>query len=260
MKKPEASLILSLLDYTTLQGTDTHSTVEQHIRILRRLAETHPDLPLPKAVCVFPVFVPYVREGLKGLPVKIATVAGDFPLGQLPAALKLEQVRYAVDQGADEVDFVASRRLILEGRNELFLEEIQQARDMCRHRTLKVILETGELKDVVLIKRAANLAIRAGADFLKTSTGRAQIHATPESVKALSEVVRDHFLATGRKVGLKPSGGIRTLADAQNLVAIVRDTCGRDWLQPDLLRLGASALLKALLPEHSPLHSGTETY
>lgn len=217
-------------------------------------------MPWPAAVCVFPVFIPTAKKLLEKTPVKVATVAGDFPLGQLPAPLKLEQVRYALDQGADEVDFVTSRRLILEGRSEEFAEDIRQAADMCRRIPFKVILETGEIQDIVLIKRAANLAIRAGADFLKTSTGRASVNATPESVQALCEVARDHFLATGRKVGIKPAGGIRTLQQAQNLATIVLKTCGKDWLQPALFRIGASALLEVLINETTTPSAETETY
>lgn len=259
VKSPDAFQLLSCLDYTTLQGTDTQTTVETHCRRIINLKEENPQLPWPAAVCVLPVFIPTAKKWLENTPVRVATVAGDFPLGQLPPPLKLEQVRYAVDQGADEVDFVVSRRLIFEGRFEEFAEDIRQAADMCRRITFKVILETGEIQDVVLIKRAANLAIKAGADFLKTSTGRASVNATPESVQALSEVVRDHFLATGRKVGIKPAGGIRTLSQAQNLAGIILKTCGKDWLQPAFFRIGASALLDSLIDNDKASSAETQT-
>lgn len=260
VKKPEASELLSFLDYTTLQGTDTRASVEKHCRQLLDIKEKYPHIPWPASVCILPVFISSARKILENTPVKVATVAGDFPLGQLPPALKLEQVRYALDEGADEIDFVTTRRLILEGRFEEFAEDIQQAADMCRHLIFKVILETGEIQDLVLVKRAANLAIKAGANFLKTSTGRAAVNATPESVHTLSEVVRDHFLATGRKVGIKPAGGIRTLQDAQNLAMVVSKVCGKDWLQPSLFRLGASALLEVLIAEKNEAASRAGTY
>lgn len=260
VKTPEARQLLSCLDYTSLQGTDTQSSVEAHCRRILQLKEENPHLPWPAAVCIFPVFIPVAKKLLDKIPVKVATVAGDFPLGQLPSHLKLEQVRYALDEGADEVDFVVSRRLILENRFEEFADEIRLAADMCRRITFKVILETGEIPDIVLLKRAANLAIRAGADFLKTSTGRATVNATSESVQALCEVARDHFLATGRKVGIKPAGGIRTLQQARNLAGIVVKTCGKDWLQPAFFRLGASALLEALIDENRASDTGPETY
>lgn len=260
VKFPEARHLLSCLDYTSLQGTDTHATVEAHCRKILHLKEENPHLPWPAAVCIFPVFIPTAKRLLQKTPVKVATVAGDFPFGQLPSHLKLEQVRYALDEGADEVDFVVSRRLIREGRFEEFADEIRLAADMCRRITFKVILETGEIPDLVLLKRAANLAIRAGASFLKTSTGKASVNATPESVQALCEVIRDHFLATGRKVGIKPAGGIRTLQQARDLAGIVLKTCGKDWLQPPLFRLGASALLEALIEKNSYTDTETGTY
>lgn len=248
MKPTEAAFLVSILDYTTLQGTDTEDSVRRHCYRIVELKSRHPERTLPAAVCVFPVFVPIAREILKGSGVRVATVAGNFPAGQLPLSLKMKEVEYALEQGAEEIDFVSSRRFILENRYEEFGEEICAAAKLCGPLPLKVILETGELSDEVLIKRAANLAIKAGATFLKTSTGRATVNATPETLKALCETVRDHFLATGRKIGLKPAGGIRTPDQALSLVKIVESICGKDWLNPRLLRIGASTLLEALLP------------
>jgi len=251
VKKPDAAELISFIDLTTLQGDDNYRSVETLCRKLTDLRDKFPEIRLPATLCVLPVFVGLVRKWFHEfhLDVKVATVAGDFPLGQLPKFLKMEQVRYALDEGADEIDFTVSRRLLLEGNFGEYSDEISLASEMCRHKTLKIILETGELRDEVLIKKAANLAVKSGAHFLKTSTGKSTVHATPTAVRILCEVARDYFLSTGKKIGIKPSGGIRTFEDAQNFALIAAQICGKDWLQPAYFRIGTSSLLDNLIPK-----------
>jgi deoxyribose-phosphate aldolase len=196
---------------------------------------------------VYPNLVGVAKEALRGSGVKVASVATAFPSGLFPLALKLEDVRQAVDVGADEIDIVIDRGAMLAGEHAKVFDEIAAAREACGPACLKVILETGELGSYDVVRKASDLAIAAGADFIKTSTGKISPAATPAVALVMLEAIRDHFHATGRKVGLKAAGGIRTAKQCLHYLVLVKETLGDAWLTPDLFRLGASSLLDDVL-------------
>lgn len=237
--------IVPLLDLTSLQATDTAAVVEA---LVARAITPAPGVPACAAVCVYPSFVPVARRALGGSGVKLASVAGAFPHGQAPLSLRLAEVRWCVEQGADEIDTVIPRGLVLAGEDAAVVDDLAAQKAAAGPAKLKVILETGELPDAATIRRAADLAIAAGADTVKTSTGKVQPAATFAGARPMLEAIRD-AAARGRVVGFKPAGGIRTGADARAWVALVREVLGDAWIHPDRLRLGASALLDDLVAE-----------
>jgi deoxyribose-phosphate aldolase len=184
---------------------------------------------------------------LKDTGIRVATTAGAFPSGQMPLSVKLEEIRYAVGEGADEIDIVISRGTFLENHYHIVYREIDAMRDLCRGTTLKVILETGELGSFENIAKASEIAIEAGADFIKTSTGKIQPAATETAVFVMLEVIRAYFTRTGKKIGIKPAGGISDPPKALNYYSLVRRTLGEEWLRPELFRIGASRLADRLL-------------
>jgi len=236
--------ILSLLDLTSLEGTDTG----QKIRNLCEKALSFKDkgLPYPAAVCIYPPFIRSARQVLQHSGIKIATTAASFPSGQMPISIKLEEIRYALDEGADEVDVVISRGTFLEGNHHIVYRELDAIRELTNGHTLKVILETGELGTYQNIAKASEIAIEAGADFIKTSTGKINPAATEVSVFIMLQVIKAYFLKTGKKVGIKPAGGISDPKQALNYYSLVREILGQDWLQPGLFRIGASRLADQL--------------
>ena len=238
--------IYSLLDITTLEGTDNKTSVRQFIDGIKA---TQQNLGWkPAAVCLFPVFAVQAREALAGTGIKTACVAGAFPHGQMPLHMKANEVKFALDAGADEIDYVINRGRFLEDGAEYLFEEVAHIRQVCGdHILLKIILETGELQKPELMKRAAGAAIRGGADFVKTSTGKAKESATPKSVEMLCEAVKDHFLKTGMKKGIKPAGGISGPEDAEKYIRYVTRGTGPDWIHPERLRFGSSRLAGQLL-------------
>ncbi|TAH34860.1 MAG: deoxyribose-phosphate aldolase [Planctomycetota bacterium] len=240
-------LALSMLDLTTLEGKDTPEKLRALCRKAQRPAEDLADLPHCAAVCVYPTFVALAKEELQGSRVKVASVATAFPSGQSPLAVRLAETRAAADAGADEIDMVIQRGAFLAGDYETVADEIEAVKANCGSARLKVILETGELETYDLVRRASDLAIEAGADFIKTSTGKVAPAATMGVTLVMLEAVRDHFLATGRKVGVKPAGGIRTAKQALHYLVMVKETLGDAWLTPDLFRFGASALANDLV-------------
>jgi deoxyribose-phosphate aldolase len=179
--------------------------------------------------------------------VKIASVATAFPSGLSPLPLKLDDVRRAVEFGADEIDMVIDRGAMLAGDFRKVYDEIAATKEACAHAHLKVILETGELGSYDVVRHASDLAIAAGADFIKTSTGKVQPAATPAVTLVMLEAIRDHYYATGKRIGMKPAGGVRTAKQALHYLVIVKETLGDAWLDPDLFRFGASALLNDVL-------------
>jgi deoxyribose-phosphate aldolase len=187
------------------------------------------------------------KEVLRGSTVKVASVATAFPSGQSPLPVKLDDVRRAVDLGADEIDMVIDRGAMLTGDYAKVFDEIAATKEACAHAHLKVILETGELGSYDLIRKASELGIAAGGDFIKTSTGKIQPAATPPVTLVMLEAIRDHFYATGRRIGMKPAGGVRTAKQALHYLVILKETLGDAWLTPDLFRFGASALLNDVL-------------
>lgn len=235
---------IGLVDLTTLTGTDTDDRVRD---LCARALAPGEGLPHTAAVCVFPAFVPTARRALGDGPVKLATVAGGFPHGQLPLDLRLAEVRRAVEDGADEIDMVIRRGRFLAGDWAHTHDEVAAHREAAGGACLKVILETGELGDDRAAYDAARIALAAGAPFVKTSTGKVQPAATWRSTVALALAVRDHAQATGHAAGLKPAGGLRTTSDAQAWMALVSSILGDGAIGPTRLRFGASSLLDALI-------------
>jgi deoxyribose-phosphate aldolase len=217
---------------------------------------TDPGCPPVAAVCVYPDLVATARETVSGSGVKVASVATAFPSGRASRTVKLADVRDAVEAGADEVDMVIDRGAFLSGRYLEVFEEVQAVREACGPAHLKVILETGELQTYDNVRRASWLAMMAGGHFIKTSTGKVQPAATLPVVLVMLEAVRDYRLATGRQVGVKPAGGIRTAKDAIKHLVVVNEVAGADWLDPDWFRIGASSLLNDLLMQRMRMTTG----
>ena len=199
------------------------------------------------AVCVYPSLVAVAREALDGTAVHVASVAGAFPSGQSPLAERLDEIRAAVSDGADEIDTVLNRGALLSGRLDVVHDEVAAAKDACGQAHLKTILETGELGSYEMVRRAAMIAMAAGSDVIKTSTGKLPTSATPPVALCMAEAIRDFAEATGRAVGLKLAGGIRTSTQALGYLALVSETLGTGWLTPERLRFGVSTLLNDIV-------------
>ncbi len=240
-------LAISMIDLTTLEGKDSEGKVLQLCRKALQPLPGDPTVGPVAAVCVYPNFVAAAKRALAGSTVKVASVATGFPAGQVPLAVKLDEARRAVEAGADEIDMVIDRGAFLAGELGKVYDEIAQVKAACGPAHLKVILETGELSTYDHVRRASWLAMQAGGDFIKTSTGKIQPAATPGVVLVMLEAIRDFYFATGRKIGMKPAGGVRTTKQALHLLVIVKETLGDAWLTPDLFRLGASTLTNDLL-------------
>jgi deoxyribose-phosphate aldolase len=258
-------LAVRMVDLTTLEGADTPGKVRALCAKAQRPdvlggQSADPSCPAVAAVCVYPSLVPTAASALAGSSVRVASVATAFPSGQAPLPVKLEDVAAAVAGGADEVDMVINRGAFLAGRYLEVFEEIQAVKRACvagegaAH--LKVILETGELAGYDQVRRASWLAMLAGADFIKTSTGKVQPSATLPVTLVMLEAVRDFHAATGRRIGVKPAGGIRTTKDAIRYLVLVNETAGEPWLTPDLFRFGASTLLNDLLMQRAKARTG----
>ncbi len=239
-------LAVSMTDLTTLEGADSLGKVTALCRkALRPGGAT--EAPSVAAVCVYPRLVPVAKQVLEGTSVHIASVATAFPSGQVTQPSRLVDVREAVAAGADEIDMVISRGVLLAGDEGTVPSEIRAVKKACGPANLKGIMETGELETYDLVRFASDLAIQAGADFIKTSTGKIQPAATMGVTLVMLEAIRDHWLQTGHKVGMKPAGGIRTAKEALHYLVMVKETLGDDWLTPDLFRFGASSLLDDLI-------------
>ncbi len=240
-------LALSMCDLTTLEGADSPGKVKQMCYKAAHPHESLEGVPHVAAVCVYPTLVRTAKEALKGTTIKVAAVATGFPAGQYPLNLRLDDTKYAVAEGADEIDMVISRGKFLAGEyNEVF-DEIVQTKEACGHAHLKVILETGELSTLDNVRKASDLAMHAGADFIKTSTGKVVPAATLPVTLVMLEAIRDFYYATGKKIGMKPAGGIATAKLAINYLVVLRETLGQDWMNPDLFRFGASKLANDIL-------------
>jgi deoxyribose-phosphate aldolase len=246
-------LVVRMTDLTTLEGADTPGTVRALCAKARQPDPDDPDCPPVAAVCVYPDVVPVAVQALAGSGIKVAAVATAFPSGRASLAVKVADTRDAVLAGADEIDMVIDRGAFLAGRYGLVFEEILAVREAIegaagrRSVHLKVILETGELVTYDNVRRASWLAMLAGADFIKTSTGKVSPAATPAVTLVMLEAVRDFHTATGQVVGVKPAGGIRTAKDAVRYLVLVNETAGEGWLDPDRFRFGASSLLNDVL-------------
>jgi len=236
-----------MVDLTTLEGADTPGKVRGLCAKARHPDPDDPAVPPVAAVCVYPDLVGVARAELAGGPVAVASVATAFPSGRASLAVKLADVADALNAGADEVDMVIDRGAFLAGRYAQVYEEVRAVREACGPTHLKVILETGELATLDNVSRAAWLAMLAGADFIKTSTGKVTPAATPPVALVMLAAARDFAAATGRRVGVKVAGGVRTAKDAIRYLVLVRETAGPQWLTPSHFRIGASSLLNDLL-------------
>ncbi len=257
-------LALSMVDLTTLEGADTPGKVRQLCTKAIHLHSGRKDLPMVAAVCVYPTMVRIARKALEGTPIQVAAVATAFPSGMNPLAVKLEDTRYAVAEGAHEIDMVISRGDFLRGDYGRVADEIVQVKEACGKAHLKVILETGELGTLDRVRLASDIAMQSGADFIKTSTGKIQPAATPEVVLVMLLAISDFYRKTGKKIGMKPAGGIANAKAALNLLIMVREVLGPAWLTPSLFRIGASKLpndmLMQLEKERTGVYQGPDYY
>jgi deoxyribose-phosphate aldolase len=247
---------ISMIDLTTLEGADTPGKVRGLAAKALVPDPSDPTTPRPAAVCVYGDMVATARGALGRSGVKVAAVATAFPSGRAARAIKLADVKDAVANGADEIDMVIDRGAFLAGRYLDVYDEIVAVKEACGSAHLKVILETGELVTLDNVRRASWLAMLAGGDFIKTSTGKISPAATLPVCLVMLEAVRDFRAATGRQIGVKPAGGIRTTKDAIKHLVLVNETAGADWLTPDWFRFGASSLLNDLLLQRQKLRTG----
>jgi deoxyribose-phosphate aldolase len=240
-------LAVTMMDLTTLEGKDTPGKVRAMCRKALVPLDSDASIGPCAAVCVYPNLVPIAKAALADSTVKVASVATAFPSGQSPLEVKLDDTRRAVELGADEIDMVIDRGAMLSGDYAKVFDEIAATKEACGAAHLKVILETGELGSYDVVRKASEIAIAAGGDFIKTSTGKIQPAATPAVTLVMLEAIRDHYYATGRRIGMKPAGGVRTAKQSLHYLVLVKETLGDAWLDPDLFRFGASALLNDVL-------------
>ncbi len=249
-------LALSMIDLTTLEGKDTPEKVRQLCYKAQHLHDSLPGLPNVAAVCVYPTLVAVAKRELVGSDIKVASVATAFPSGQSTLEVKLNDTKYAVAEGADEVDMVISRGKFLEGEYNFVFDEIATVKHACGKAHLKVILETGELDTLDNVRKASDIAMHAGADFIKTSTGKISPAATMEVVYVMLNAIKDFYKETGIKIGMKPAGGISKAKLAVQYLVMVRETLGQDWLCPELFRFGASSLANDVLMQIAKQFTG----
>ena len=239
--------LLSTIDLTTLNATDSSRSVTRFVERVNDFEDEHPDLPSVAAICVYPNFAQVVRSTLDVSDVNVACVAGGFPSSQTFLEVKVAETALAVADGADEIDIVMNLGDFLDGDWESVTDEIAEIKHSCHQAHLKVILETGALQSAANIRAASVLSLYAGADFLKTSTGKGYVGASLEATYVMGCCIKDYYEATGKKVGFKAAGGITTTADAVAYYTVIKEVLGEDWLTPDLFRIGASRLANNLL-------------
>jgi deoxyribose-phosphate aldolase len=249
-------LAVSMMDLTTLEGKDTPGKVAHLCAKAINPAPPEYDVPSCAAVCVYPNLVRAAKQFTKGSSVKVAAVATAFPSGLMPLAVKLEDTRMAIEDGADEIDMVIDRGAFLRGEYRQVFDEIAAVKAVCGPTHLKVIFETGELETYDNVRLASDLAIRAGGDFIKTSTGKAAVNATLPVTLVMLEAIRDHFYETGIRIGMKPAGGIKTAKESLAYLVMVNEVLGADWMTPDLFRFGASTLANDVLMQITRLSDG----
>jgi deoxyribose-phosphate aldolase len=240
-------MVLNMIDLTTLEGKDTPGKVQQMCYKAQHLHDVQPDLPTVAAVCVYPSMVSVARKALGNSSVKIASVSTAFPSGQSTREIKISDTKFAVDQGADEIDMVISRGKFLAGEYAFVFDEIAAIKEACGKARLKVILETGELSTLDNVRLASDIAIHAGADFIKTSTGKIQPAATMQVTYTMLMAIRDYYDKTGIMVGMKPAGGISTSKLALHNLVMVKEVLGNAWLTNEWFRFGASSLANDVL-------------
>ncbi len=235
-------LALSMIDLTTLEGKDTQGKVKQLCYKAQHIADDLNNLPTVAAICVYPNHVKTAKKSLMNSTIKVASVATAFPSGNSSLKIKLADTRMAVDHGADEVDMVISRGQFLEGNYRYVSDEISAIKEACGNARLKVILETGELSTLENVRKASEIAILAGADFIKTSTGKISPAATMPVTYVMLQTIRDYYDATGKMVGMKPAGGISTAKSALQYLVMLYETLGDAWMTNEWFRFGASSL------------------
>jgi deoxyribose-phosphate aldolase len=240
-------LAISMIDLTTLEGRDTPGKVRALCQKAMRPDPGDAEIPHVGAVCVYPTMVPFVKKALHGSGVAVASVATGFPSGQTFTDIKIRETRETVAAGADEIDMVIDRGAFLSGNYQKVFDEIAEVKEACGPAHLKVILETGELANYDQVRRASLIAMYAGGDFIKTSTGKVTINATLPVTLVMLEAIRDFYHATGRRVGMKPAGGISNAKLALSYLVVLYETLGSEWMTPDLFRIGASTLLNDIL-------------
>jgi len=249
-------MILNMIDLTTLEGKDTEGKVKQMCYKAAHLHDVIPGLPTVAAVCVYPSMVKVAKDSLKGTGVKVASVSTAFPSGQSTHEIKILDTKFAVEHGADEIDMVISRGEFLKGNYSFVFDEIASIKEACGKARLKVIFETGELSSLDNVRKISEIAMNAGADFIKTSTGKISPAATMPVTLVMLEAIRDHYYNTGRMVGMKPAGGISTSKLALQYLIMVNETLGADWLSNEWFRFGASSLANDVLMQVAKETSG----
>jgi deoxyribose-phosphate aldolase len=255
-KQQGIRLAISMLDLTTLEGADTPGKVRNLCAKAVCPAPTMPEIPSAAAVCVYPSLVATASEALRGTGVHTAAVATGFPAGQVSLQMKLADTAEAVEAGADEIDMVISREAFLAGDDARVQHEIVRVKEACGDAHLKVIIETAELGSYDHVRHASMLAMEAGADFIKTSTGKAASGATPGVCLVMLEAIRDYTDRTGRPVGFKAAGGVSTSKAALHRLVLIKETLGDGWLTPELTRIGASSVLNDLLMQYAKTETG----
>jgi deoxyribose-phosphate aldolase len=240
-------LALNMIDLTTLEGKDTDGKVKQMCYKARHLHDAYPGLPTVAAVCVYPSMVGIAKKSVEGSGIKVASVATAFPSGQSSLDIKVADTKFAVDQGADEVDMVISRGKFLEGEYNYVFDEIASIKEACGAARLKVILETGELITFDKVRKASDIAMYAGADFIKTSTGKVPSAANMPVTLVMLNAIKDFYFKTGKMIGMKPAGGISKAKQALHYLVMVNETLGEDWMNNEWFRFGASSLANDIL-------------
>ncbi len=242
-------LALNMIDLTTLEGKDTEGKVKQMCYKAMHPHDALPGLPTTAAVCVYPTMVKTAKDALKGSPVKVASVSTAFPSGNSTMEIKLLDTKFALDNGADEIDMVISRGEFLKGNYNFVFDEIAAIKDLCKkyNARLKVIFETGEISTLDNVRRASDIAIYAGADFIKTSTGKISVAATMPVTLVMLDAIKDYFYKTGTMVGMKPAGGISTAKGAIQYLVMLHETLGSAWLDNKWFRFGASSLANDII-------------
>jgi deoxyribose-phosphate aldolase len=255
-KQDALRLALSMIDLTTLEGKDTSGKVRQMCYKALHLADHLPNIPTVAAVCVYPNHVKTAKQALINSTVKVASVATAFPSGNAPTKVKIEDTKLAVDSGADEIDMVISRGEFLKGNYQFVFDEIALIKEHCQHARLKVILETGELSTLEHVRLASEIAIVAGADFIKTSTGKIQPAATMPVTYVMLQTIADHYEKTGIMIGMKPAGGISTAKAAIQYLVMLYEVLGEKWMNNEWFRFGASSLANDILMQLGKEHTG----
>jgi deoxyribose-phosphate aldolase len=257
-------LTLNMIDLTTLEGKDSEGKVKQMCYKAMHLLDVYPGLPTVAAVCVYPSMVKTAKKVVDGSGIKVASVATAFPSGQAPHNVKITETKFAVQQGADEVDMVISRGKFLQGEYNFVFDEIASIKEACGEARLKVILETGELVTFDKVRKASDIAMNAGADFIKTSTGKVAPAATIPVTLVMLEAIRDFYYRTGKMIGMKPAGGISKAKLALHYLIMLNEVLGEDWMNNQWFRFGASSLandvLMQLMKERTGIYQGKDYF